>query len=72
MAKNQVQTETIKVKFNGKEWTFDYSPDLEENHFKKVLAAEVPEIVNSTAKISYEEDGKVKVITFEKKIGYKG
>jgi len=66
------KTEKIVVEFNGKKWEFDYTPDLDEKHFKKVLAAEAPEIVNADAKISYSDGGKTKVIKFEKKLGYKG
>lgn len=66
------KTEKIVVEFNGKKWEFDYAPDLDEKHFKKILATEAPEIVNANAKISYADSGKTKVIKFEKTIGYKG
>lgn len=64
--------EKIKVEFNGKTWEFDYAEDLTEKSIKNVLAPQVPDIVNATSKIKYENDGSVKVFKFEKNLGYKG
>ncbi len=66
------KTEKIKVIFNNKSWEFDYSEDLTEENIKSVLASQVPEIINATSKISYDDNGRTKVITFEKNLGYKG
>jgi len=69
---SQNQTEKIKVVFNGKTWEFEYSPEFTEEHFKRVLAPEVPEIINATSQTKYEDNGKTKVIEFKKQLKYKG